>query len=209
MLVVATGPLAIVGGALLGVSGAAAIAHGVQVWRWGKLGNDATSAQQASRLVAALVQVQAHAARRFRDVDVHVQVDAQTVTMQLSGGTEATRRRLRLALDQLLGGCPTPHYALELVGAREGPGDAPWRRLVAREAVEEVVLGHVPVPTALGTSRKLALAWREAFHQHVASARLVAVRRDAATGQVPFVGGEALAWAEFGGGAVSHRALLE
>lgn len=120
-------------------------------------------------------------------------------------GSDATgRARVALALEQALGGCPAPHHALEVAGVRpQRPG------LFSDPGGAFEPLGTVPVPSALGTSRKMAEAYAAAWRKHIGPCTLVALRTERVHDDVPLRPPSQLRWLQVSQCRVQQRQLLQ
>lgn len=107
------------------------------------------------------------------------------------------------ALQQVLSGSPTPVYALEVGAARPTSEGEP------QDAGAFEPIGLLPLPIALGTSRKMAEAFAAAWQRSIGPATLVSVRRERGSGALPYREPATARWLQVRGGPVVQRTLLE
>lgn len=151
------------------------------------------------------LQAASAAGKRLREVRVAREVAPDGRQRFVLRGSDATgRARLAMALEQALAGCPAPHHALEVSSVRPGAGPS-----TADTADVFTPIGLVPVPAALGTSRKMAEAFADAWRAEIGPCRLVAVRRERASETIPWVEAERSRWLRASLGQARRRELLE
>ena len=164
-----------------------------------------SDAQLVEALVQATLAASRHAGKRLQSVQVRISADGSGGTsLELRGGDSMSRQRLAEALDQALGGCPAPHYALEVAAAREvappfaRTHDDPWQQA-----------GLVPIPAAIGFSRKAAEAYASVWRGKIGPCTLVAVRQARAGDGVEWREPERIAWLRSADRQVQTRELLQ
>lgn len=203
----------------VGVLGAAGVAlvgavFSATVWMRDRRERDALAALlrglAPDALQTALLQVTVAAAReagrRLREVRVEFEApDAEggSVRVRLRGSDAVGRARMAAALQQVLSGSPTPVYALEVGAARPTSEGEP------QDAGAFEPIGLLPLPIALGTSRKMAEAFAAAWQRSIGPATLVSVRRERGSGALPYREPATTRWLQVRGGPVVQRTLLE
>ncbi len=180
-----------------------------------RIRTDLSEAERTRRVLRVLLRALAKASKKTQDVDVGLDVrDDGDICVQLAGSDARARERVASAVDQALRGCPAPHYAVEVFSPRTpvlgllsptpdvGPATAEAIADTVADAAADatavppgfVAVGWVPVPAALGISRRVAEAWAEAWRSELGPCRLVAVRKSRATDALPWRDPATLRW---------------
>lgn len=153
-----------------------------------------TDTERTRRVLRVLLKALRKASKKTQDVAVGL--DAQPdggFVLQLELGDRRSRERVAQAVDQALRGCPAPHYAIEVFAPQRPALGA----LISREEAAKPAFsscGFVPIPAALGVSRRVAQAWATAWREELGPCEVVAVRKDRATDELPWRDPASVRW---------------
>ena len=155
---------------------------------------DLPAVERTRRVLRVLLAALQRASAKTQEVAVGLDVAADgSLRLRLERGDARSRERVATAVDQALRGCPAPFYAIEVFARRPAiPGWFGPRSTTTQSAF--VSAGFVPVPAALGVSRRVAEAWADAWRIELGPCELVAVRRARATDTLPWRDPAQLRW---------------